>query len=127
MGAEIARGLVAVDNIGSQRAFAKCGYETDGVICELMVAVDARLFPAIIVGNDRSPIIAVRTINYTGLWVEGEQNKIGLAKGLIELSSGQYDLVGAVLPTQKAQNLSDAESMGFEKVGRFQWWLRPLR
>ena len=45
MGAEIARGLVAVDNIGSQRAFAKCGYETDGVICELMIAVDAGLFP----------------------------------------------------------------------------------
>ncbi len=127
MGAEIARGLVAVDNVGSQRAFTKCGYKTDGVTCELRVAVDARLFPAIIVGNDRSPIIAVRTINYIGLWVEGEQNKIGLAKGLIELSSGKYDLVGAVLPTQKVQNILDSESMGFEKVGRYQWWQRPLR
>src|SRR4051812_12129153 len=38
MGAEIARGLVAVDNIGSQRAFSKSGYETNGVVCELMIA-----------------------------------------------------------------------------------------
>lgn len=37
MGAELARGLVAVGNVGSQRAFAKSGYETDSAICELMV------------------------------------------------------------------------------------------
>ena len=68
------------------------------------------------------------TINYCGLWVEGEQIKIGLAKGLIELSNGNYDLVGAVHTySEGAEPDSDAEAMGFEKVGRYQWWQRPLR
>ncbi len=126
MGAEIARGLIAVSNIGSQRAFSKSGYETDAVICELMVASDVKS-PE---GSDldiEAAIIAVRTINYSGLWVEGNQNKAGLEKGLRQLSIGPYDLVGAVVPSEQTQNIVDAEALGFEKVGRYEWWQRPLK
>lgn len=126
MGAEVARGLVAVGNIGSQRAFAKSGYETDGVICELMVASDTKFRSEGRQIGGEAAVIAVRTINYRGLWVEGDQNRAGLEKGLGQSPNSTFDLVGAVMPSDQTQNIMDAEALGFEKVGRFQWWKRPL-
>ncbi len=122
----MARGLVAIDNVGSQRAFARCGYETDGVICELLVAFKLQATKPIIVLNRMSGFIQVNTINYSGLWIEGQKNtKPHWKKALKHLASNQDDLVGMVVPMHE-KIAQEAISLGFERVGRYQWWQRPL-
>lgn len=126
-GTVIARGLVAIDNVGSQKAFAKSGYETDGIVCELMVASRTiQLSDITDIGEDTT-IIPVQTMNYTGLWVEGKRSKAGLADGLRDLPDSAYDLAGAVIPAGNTSEIDDALSLGYEKVGRYQWWQRPLK
>ncbi|MBI1276977.1 MAG: GNAT family N-acetyltransferase [Anaerolineaceae bacterium] len=126
-GAVIARGLVAVDNVGSQKAFAKSGYETDGVICELMITGGTKGPSDTADADEATTIISVRTMNYTGLWVEGKRSKAGLVDALRQLSDSVSDLGGAVIPCDETKVIDNALSLGFEKVGRYQWWQRPLK
>ncbi len=125
-GATLARGLVAVDNVGSERSFERCGYTTDGVVCELLVASQSAQRRPEMQANDTVHIIRVSTINYVGLWVEGRRTKIGLEKALQQLADIRLDLVGAVMPEVETDLIGDAEVLGFEKIGRYGWWQRPL-
>ncbi len=127
MGAEIARGLVAVDNIGSQKSFAKSGYETNNVVCELMIASEINQIEEVTEVDNNTLIILVNTMNYSGLWVEGKRSKIGFVSALKQVAEVGTDLAGAVVPSDESAVIADALSLGFEKVGRYQWWQRPLR
>ncbi len=127
MGAEIARGLVAVDNIGSQKAFAKAGYETDNLICELMIASEINQREELNEVDNDTMIIPVKTMIYNGLWVEGKRSKIGFGRALNQVVNSDTELAGAVVPADDIQMIDDVQSMGFEKIGRYQWWQRPLR
>jgi len=126
-GAAIARGLVAVDNVGSQKAFAKSGYETDGVVCELMISSDGKQVSDMTDSDLGTTIIPVQTMNYTGLWVEGKRSKAGLRQAIGQVLNSDNDLAGAVIPSDESHVIDDALSLGYEKVGRYQWWQRPLK
>lgn len=126
-GAVLARGLVAVGNTGSERAFARCGYTTDRIVYELLVASKdgkSRLSEAV----DVMPhIITVHTLNYSGLWVEGQRTKTGLTVALSRLGSTTLDVAGAVIADSETVLISDAVALGFENVGSYQWWQRHLK
>lgn len=125
-GAAMARGLVGVDNVGSQRAFAGCGYETDNEFCELLVTTKPHQTMGVTETGNSSDFISVNTINYSGLWIEGQRTRIQLEKAVKILTSGQIDLVGAVVPMNEPQVIQNAISLGFESAGRYQWWQRPF-
>lgn len=125
-GAEMARGLVAIDNVGSQRTFAGCGYKTDEAICELLVASKPYPPVGVIEADKEFDFIRVNTINYAGIWIEGERTRTRLENALSQLANGQDDLVGMVVPIHETQVIRDALSLGFERVGRYQWWHRPF-
>jgi len=125
-GASYAQGLVAVDNVGSQKTFAHCGYETDGVIHELLVAERARN-PSGFEGNDSEAyLLPVKTMNYMGLWIEGQRQKSGLQRAINKLIGTDLDRAGAVVSETDTDVIENAIALGFENVGRYQWWQRSL-
>ncbi|MCA0453077.1 MAG: GNAT family N-acetyltransferase [Chloroflexi bacterium] len=126
MGAAFARGLVAVGNTGSEKAFARCGYVTDEIANELVVAgrADKTLPPE---PMDIIPyLIPVQTMNYAGLWVEGQRTRLGLQAALSRLSATTLDVAGAVIPADEKALIADALVLGFERSGRYRWWQRLL-
>lgn len=126
-GAVCARGLVAVGNLGSERAFARCGYTTDGIVDELLVA-SRNEKPNVFEAVDVMPhLISVHTINYSGLWIEGNRTKAGLVETLSQLGKTQFDVAGAVIAESETELIGDAVLFGFERIGRYHWWQRQLK
>lgn len=122
-GAGRARGLVAVDNVASQRTFMRCGYVCDEAVCGLYVGGDfggglGMLSDTDLVKN----IIPVRTLNYRGLWVENVWTNpiFAMALGMAQAQSGQ--IVGAVIPLGETEAVVAAQAYHLELVGHYQWW-----
>ena len=116
-GAAWARALIAVENVASQRTFARCAYRPDdGGICDLYVC-----------STGRSPrglyTIPVVTFNYTGLWLEGEWNDVVLDAAQMVGLDDFGDLIGAVIPTGHIQDGRVSRAWGAERVGRYRWWV----
>lgn len=122
-GAWRARGLVAVDNVASQRTFMWCGYVCNEAVCGLYVGSDfedglGALSDSQLARN----IIPVRTLNYCGLWVENAWTNpiFALALEMAQLQSGQ--IVGAVIPLGETEAIAAAQANHFDLVGHYQWW-----
>jgi len=127
-GAGRARGLVAVDNVASQRTFIRCGYVCDEAVCGLYVGGDfpgelGLLSDTELVRN----IIPVRTLNYRGLWLENLWTNpiFAMALGMAQAQSGQ--IVGAVIPLGETEAVNTAQGYGFELVGYYQWWMLDFK
>ncbi len=125
-GAELARGLVAVDNTGSQKSFSHCGYDTDGTRCDLLVCSSRSHETSSDNEEKTAYIFPVKTMNYTGLWIEGELNLKSLEQGKRQLATTDFDVVGVIIPESQNNLIRDGFAIGYEKIGRFQWWQRPL-
>lgn len=125
-GAELARGLVAVDNTGSQKSFTHCGYRTDGTKYDLIVCSSRSHEPSRGNEEEKAYILPVKTINYTGFWIEGELNLKSLEEGKRRLATTDFDVVGAVTPENQNKLIQDGIAIGYERIGRYQWWQRPL-
>jgi GNAT superfamily N-acetyltransferase len=122
-GADIARALVHVENIGSQRTFAGCGFVRQDAVCRLCVAQPSDTTVEAENAHDLH-LVQVQTFSYRGLWLEGTLNAATLKAGMVECARQGLDLAGAVIPLGQQDALSAAEQLGFEQIGDYEWWLR---
>lgn len=120
MGAAYARALIHVENTASQRTFARCGYRQEDRHCRLFVMSDGT--------DDGSPappdahLIPVTTLNYRGLWVEGNRSAAALGAARAIRARHGWDVVGTVIPLANADALSAAAAVGYATVGDYAWW-----
>jgi len=121
MGAEMARALIRLDNTGSQRTFSHCGYLCDQNECTLYVSPDPPDSTVDLPPNVY--LVPVSTINYRGLWVEGELSTDSLRYAQQIREEHGYDLVGAVIANSQHEAVQAAIRAGFTLVGGYQWWL----
>jgi GNAT superfamily N-acetyltransferase len=122
-GHSLARALVQIDNVPSQRAFQRCGYHRDGIIYTLMVT-DAAIVTSATPNNAR--LIPVNTMNYRGLWLEGDLSRDALAVAQAEVARHDYDIAGALVPSDDQDSLDAATASGYRLVSHFQWWRHQL-
>ena len=123
-GAQIARGLVRLDNAASQRVFAGCGFSLRPQELALYVST----------GNDepqeREPVegclIEVQTFSYQGLWLEENFTTFSLAAAGFACRLRKLDLAGALIASGDAAATEAAQSLGYERVGNYQWWVKDL-
>ncbi|MBZ0279618.1 MAG: GNAT family N-acetyltransferase [Anaerolineae bacterium] len=123
-GAGQARGLVAVDNVASQRTFMRCGYVCDEVVCGLYVGGDFSGELGSLSNTELARnIIPVTTLNYRGLWVENAWTNpiFAMALGMAQAQSGQ--IIGAVIPLGERGAVDVAQVYHLELVGHYQWWM----
>ncbi len=124
LGAEVARGLVATRNIGSQRTFSACGYTLNPQVCRLYVCAADISLP--FAGAEGHHLIPVHTFNYRGVWVEGRLSPDNFALALKARQRHGLDLVGAVIPLHETAAMTFVEQVGFDLIGDYQFWERDL-
>jgi GNAT superfamily N-acetyltransferase len=125
-GASLARALVQVDNIASQRAFARCAFTTDGMVYQLCVAFSGEAQPAI-QPPTQLHVVDVNTMNYAGLWLENCYLPEAFVAAKKLLTNKKYDVVGAVIPDNESDAIQAARHAGFEFIGHYHWWQRKLK
>lgn len=124
MGASLTRALIHVENVASQRSFAQCGFAFDPTLCSLLVSSVGG------VRRDRIPpsgthIIPVSTLGYRGIWLEGQLTTGSFIAAQNIRKYYGWDVAGAVLPSA-SQAVYAAESVGYTRVGEYQWWTKAL-
>ncbi len=128
MGVSFARALIRVDNVGSQRAFARCGYRLDGAVCALYISqpvVETRQavsLPHIPTGE--AHFVSVTTFTYRGLWLEGGLGAEAFQAAQAIRDHNGWDVAGAVIPPAQPEAIRAAEAAGYTLVGPYQWWIR---
>ncbi len=116
------RALVRRDNLPMQRICQHCGFRRSAQSYHLYVS-EPRGKLGNPVADHRARFIAVDTLSYRGIWLEGElsQTAIDLAHALAFQSGAS--LIGAVVA---ANDRSTARLLGanaFDRVGEFDWWV----
>jgi GNAT superfamily N-acetyltransferase len=118
-GASRARGLVAIGNIGSEKAFARSGFHVEDTTCALYVSDAAAAASAPVNGLHLLP---VNTINYRGVWLEGALSAQGFRKALAVRARYGWDVAGAVIPAAQRALLDAAQAAGYARIGEYRWW-----
>ncbi len=119
MDAALMRALIAVDNVGSEKAFARCGYQTQDETCALYGSdgtADNLPHP-----NDLY-LLPVTTFNYRGVWLEGKLSAEGFRKAQAVRARYQWDTAGAVIPLSQTQAVTAAQEAGYTFVAEYRWW-----
>ncbi|MGD9099661.1 MAG: GNAT family N-acetyltransferase [Anaerolineae bacterium] len=119
-GAALARGLVHVENVASQRTFARCAYQRDDTICNLYVLpFNEKGVPLL----QDVHWVPVNTFNYRGFWLEMGTSEFSATP--THPASADWDLVGTVIPTDQVKNYHAVQA-SFTNVGQYQWWFLDL-
>ena len=124
MGAKNAHGLVQIENIPSQRAFARAGYKMDPDLHSLYIS-KASTRENFLRPEDLH-LIQVYTMNYCGLWIEGGLSYEGFRYAQEVCQRQRLDLVGAVIPHTHPDGIRAARESGFLLIGQYQWWTLNL-
>lgn len=128
IGAEYARGLVAVSNISSQKAFARVGYMVEERPLNLWVSVVNR--DQLSVVSNQLPaasfLIPVITLNYRGIWLEGELSATALLAAQAICSRRGWDIAGALIPVADTRLNEVAHKANYAFVNQYQFWQQVL-
>ena len=115
-GTILARALVETTNTASQHAFAAAGYAM-----QLETYTGYVSHTGLLAHSPARPhslhLIPVRTLVYTGAWIEGTLTDIGLQWARCLQAERGWERLGTLVT-------SDLHSAGFEPVGTFAWWIR---
>jgi ribosomal-protein-alanine N-acetyltransferase len=123
----LARALIRVDNVPSQRAFEKVGFATDGeVYRRLLWRPETGGVPERTVG------IPVDTLIYRGLWVEGLEDMtpddqhavVSAARSRIAWEA-RFS-AGALIPTSKKHRLAADRWKQAMKHNEYHWFVKPM-
>jgi len=120
--ARLARGLVGVENIPSQRTFARCGYTLEPELQALYISSTSAKAPV----PEAAHLIPVSTLNYVGAWVEGTLSPESFAAGQAIHAQNNWDVVGAVIPLSEPASIWAAQAAGYTLVGYYRWWQLDL-
>jgi hypothetical protein len=128
MEAEVARGLVATNNMGSQRAFAKGGFVVEERPFNLWVSstdnrqlsIDNRQLPS------ASYLLPVTTLNYQGAWLEGQLSVASLQAAQAICAHMGWAVTGTLIDVEENELNEEAQKVGYLFVNQFQWWRRGL-
>lgn len=123
-GVKYARALIHTENVASQGAFRRCGYATNEQVYRLMVSSERQA--GAVQALNSAVLIPVVTMNYSGLWLEGNRRLADFEAGKIECTRCGLDLVGALIRETDAGALSAAERAGYGFIETFQWWERAI-
>ena len=124
-GVILSRTLIHVDNRGSMKAFAGCGYHVQGEQCGLFISSsDNPLLQQETEAN--SYLVSVRTMKYYGLWVEGKLSEAGFKVANAVRVQHNLDLAGVVIPGREAAAVRAACSTGYQYIGQYQYWTTDI-
>lgn len=120
MGAATTRALVRIDNEPSLAAFQCCGFMPDASVCNLYVSGENWHLP--LAAPPDAHLIAVTTLTYSGVWVEGRLSFDALRCAQAVRTRYGWESAGVVIP----EGVFAVETVGYELAGRYRWLRRGL-
>ena len=129
-GADLARALIRVDNLPSQRAFSRRGFSSDGEIYQLLIWTPRpgaeRPCP------DRVALLPVDTLIYRGLWIEGLdslsrwEQRDALEVARVVATTESCDNTGAVFPARRVEHLPPQLRAEADIQASYSWFSKPI-
>jgi len=117
-GAHYARALVGVSNLASEHVFAACGYSRVESIWTLCVGEPQPHEAA----ADGGYLITVRTLNYSGVWLEGRISAETMQTAQKLAAHSRLDLAGVLIPSNLPHLNDLLASTGYRRIGDYRWW-----
>ncbi|MFW6135500.1 MAG: N-acetyltransferase family protein [Chloroflexota bacterium] len=128
----LARALIGVANVPSQRAFESAGFTTDGRVHRLFLWSP-------VPGDDAHPyadlvsLLPVDTLTYRGLWIEGlasvpaeeQRRAVGAARSMI--AREERANTGAVIPVDEEHVLAPDLRHDAAMPGEYCWFTQPVK
>ena len=124
-GARQMRALVRCENAAMQRLCRRHGFACSPEAFELHVVDPQPVAPGSRVHEAR--VIAVQTLSYAGLWLEGELNREAIADAHHLASQIEATVIGAVIPSKALETGKLLQASGFQKIGAYHWWTINLK
>ncbi len=128
--ADLARALIRVDNLPSQRAFSRMGFSSDGEICQLLLWTPRpgteQAYP------DWVTLLPVDTLTYRGLWIEGleslsrqdQRRALEVARAVAAAES--CDNTGTVFPARQVEHLPPSLRAEADLQGSYYWFSKQI-
>lgn len=122
-----ARTLIRVGNIGSEKAFASCGYTRNETLCDLYVSTSFQPPYGLITQSETETyLVRVNTMGYRGVWLEGEVSTSSFALANSISQEQELDSAGAVIPQAQRVSIRAAQHADYAKIGEYYWWYLPF-
>lgn len=114
------RALVRSENWSMQRLCRRHGFNLLPGQYQLFVTSPRR---AVRHGrNHGAHLIPVETLNYSGIWLEGELSQEAIDDALCRSSQSDMSTIGAVIPIDALDVAKLLRLNAFDKVGEYDWW-----
>lgn len=125
---QFARGLIHIDNIPSQRSFARDGYQVDETVLGMYLwdgAEQVAAYPEEAIAH----LIPVETLTYRGLWLENlahskfndatRQQIVAAARH--QVATENRSNTGGLIPANQTLPITETATL----FGQYQWWVKP--
>jgi GNAT superfamily N-acetyltransferase len=122
MGAEQFRALIHVDNMTSQQSFMRNDFYRGDDPSTLCTSAETAADPVALRALDGLHLIPVATLNYRGVWLEGQIDTDGLRLAQAVCAHHKWDVAGAVISHNQQHVITAAESCGYSVVGQYERW-----
>ena len=121
-GVQYSRGLVAVGNIPSQKAFTASGYVLLPKVHAVYVSGDD-IYAMQPVPED-AHLIPVETLTYRGIWMEGIITSQSIAAAQAMKTRYRRDSTGAVVSLDDVDSIMALTQANYDYIGEYQWWIK---
>ena len=119
-GVDLARGLVRVDNFPVHRVFNYCGYRLQDAKQQLYVHSEST--DKLDLQNiHQGYLLSVATLNYVGIWIEGEISEQSIQSGILAQNLYGWDVIGVVFPIQDEVTRKLLIENNFALIGDYYW------
>lgn len=114
------RTLVRSNNMSMQRLCRRHGFAVLPRKYKLFVAVPRPVVRK--TQQHQAHLIPVDTLNYSGIWLEGELCQEAIDDALWTASQSDRSVIGAVIPSDAFHVADLLRVNAFSKVGDYDWW-----
>ena len=123
-GCSISRSLIHIGNDNSMKVFTSCGYQPESQVCGLYVSSNDSDVNIAIPSNLH--LGAVDTINYRGVWLEGELSGDAFAAAISSKTRLGLDIAGATVLLTRKDVIRKALSANYLLIDHYRFWIRHL-
>ena len=126
---DVIRALVATGNLAMQRILGAAGFQRDEPARQLYARdlYEERVLPGPPKPSEPAAhLVAVDTLSYRGIWLEGQLSQAAIDEALARASQTDRSRVGAVIRRSARGEVKLLRANDFSCVGDYDWWtLKP--
>ncbi|MBK9749798.1 MAG: GNAT family N-acetyltransferase [Chloroflexi bacterium] len=121
--ATVARALVRIGNVASEKAFEKNGYKPSPDMLALYISDQPLKELRSVADHRQSYLITVNRLNDTAIWIEGEITDRVLQQARYVIGVRGWHAAGALIPRSDRKLLKLVEAEGYKHVANYRQYV----